>query len=123
MLLDYKVIVGFIDGIAESSREAYETIVSCYDVSITIPTEGGYTKELIQLPKEEYSNLMSIGGMGSKVRVTMCREKIVLESEDFILCQMCGNVLLHDEDIGDYEICPNKTIRGSGTYLSGQCYI
>lgn len=122
MLLDYKVIVGFIDGLAESTCERYDTIVSCIDVYITIPTEGGYTKEMIQVPKTEYRNLMDIGGMGAKLRATITKEKIVLESEDFILCQMCGCLLLFDEDLMDYEPCTKKT-RGSGTYLSGQCYI
>ena len=75
--------------------------MSCIDVHITVPAEDGYTKELIQVPKSEYRNLMDIGGMGAKVRVTITKEKIVLESDDFILCQMCGRLLLFDEDLMD----------------------
>ena len=71
----------------------------CFDVTITAPIEGGYFKELIKVPIEGYSELMGVGGVGAKIRVTMTRSRTVLEREDFILCRRCGDMLLYDEDL------------------------
>ena len=123
MISHYKVIVGFIDRIAESCYEGYQTILRSFDVKVTVPAVGGgYTCETIRVPYERYSELQEIGGVGGKIRVTQTEAALVLEKEDFILCRKCGDVLLYDEILKGYESCQRKT-RGASGYISGQCHI
>ena len=123
MIARYHVVVGFIDSITESQCEMYDTIVQCIELKVTVPTiGGGHSSETFQLPYERYMELQHIGGIGAKIRITQTENQIVLEKDDFTLCRDCGDVLLFDEILQDYEMC-DRRVRSSPKYLSGQCYI
>jgi hypothetical protein len=123
MNLYYKVVIGFVDRIKESLCEMFETIVPCFEVRITVPLAGGgYNMETFQVPFDTYSEIQRVGGIGGKVRVTKTERRTLIEKEDFVLCKSCGDVLLYDEILQEYETCC-RLARGTGNYLSGQCYI
>lgn len=123
MIAHYKVVVGFIDSVDESQCEMFETIVNCLDLRLTVPTrDGECTSEIFQISYERLPEIHEIGGIGAKIRVTQVEDRIVLEKENFTLCHTCGDVLLYDEILQDYEQCKRRKTCANG-YLSGNCFI
>ena len=85
MTARYQVVVGFIDSIAESQCEIYDTIVQCIELRLTVPTiGGGHSSKIFQLPYERYSELQHIGGIGAKIGVTQTESHTAMAKDNFM---------------------------------------